>query len=155
VTKFVSAERRICWFARGGRRNVRGRRLRRRTGRRLERLERDPRLWPPNDDPSTFRLNHEGPYNHLEGFQADGMATYFVIFETDELSVRRLAEGDDAPLLLGKVATKAAGYAGNPFGAAHVLVDESHVRFANLWTADTGQDVPKREGNGAVYRVAR
>lgn len=109
----------------------------------------------PTDDPGSFRLDHEGPYNRLGGFRADGTTTYFVTFETGAFSVWRLAEGADAPLLLRRVAAKAAGYAGNPFGATQVLADESYVYFTDPRTVDTGQGVAESEVDEVVYRVAR
>jgi hypothetical protein len=53
------------------------------------------------------------------------------------------------------VAAKAASYAGNPFGGANVLVDESYLYFADLGTVDMGQAVPMSSDDGAIYRVAK
>jgi hypothetical protein len=71
------------------------------------------------------------------------------------LAAWRKAEGDAEPFLLGRVPAKATGYAGNPFGAAHVLADPGYVYFADVGTVDAGQVVPESAGDGAVYRVAK
>ncbi|HEU4533455.1 MAG TPA: hypothetical protein VFS00_05030, partial [Polyangiaceae bacterium] len=71
------------------------------------------------------------------------------------LAVWRKAEGDAEPFLLGRVPAKAAGYAGNPFGAAYVLTDATHVYFADVGTVDTSQVAPDSQGDGVVYRVAK
>jgi hypothetical protein len=80
----------------------------------------------PITDTNPFRKDLEGPYR-LEGFRVEGTTIYLVTFDAGELSVWRQVESDDEPLLLGRVAAKDASYAGNPFGGAHVIVDESYV----------------------------
>jgi hypothetical protein len=94
-------------------------------------------------------------HGRVEGFRVEGTTLYVLALEAGELRAWRQAEGDEAPLLLGRVAPKAVGYAGNPFGAAHVLADEGFVYFADPGTVDVGQVVPESQGDGAVYRVAR
>jgi hypothetical protein len=80
-----------------------------------------------------FCKDLEVPYG-LENFRVEGTTIYLVTFDAGELSVWRHSESDDAPLLLGKVATKATNYTGNPFGGAHVLVDERYVYFPSTWS---------------------
>ncbi|HEU4406897.1 MAG TPA: hypothetical protein VFS43_16640 [Polyangiaceae bacterium] len=91
----------------------------------------------------------------VEGFRVEGTTLYVVTLEAGALEAWRKGEGDDEPFLLGKIAAKAAGYAGNPFGAAYVLVDESYLYVADVGTVDTNQVVPVSQGDGVVYRVAR
>jgi hypothetical protein len=94
-------------------------------------------------------------HGRVEGFRVEGTTLYVLALEAGELRAWRKGEGDEEPLMLGKVAAKAVGYAGNPFGAAHVLADATHVYFADPGTVDVGQVVPESQGDGAVYRLAR
>jgi hypothetical protein len=101
----------------------------------------------------------------VEGFTLDAAATsprlYWVSFNATvtpkvlEVWRATLTDGSDK-LLLGRVAVvDQEAYAGNPFGAAHVRVDEAHVYFADVGTVDTNQVVPVSQGDGVVYRVAK
>ncbi|MCU0684516.1 MAG: hypothetical protein MUF34_20105 [Polyangiaceae bacterium] len=96
-----------------------------------------------------------GGHGRVEGFRVEGGTLYVLALDGGALGAWRKGEGDEEPLLLGKVAARAVGYAGNPFGAARVLVDATHVYFADPGTVDVGQVVPESQGDGAVYRVAR
>jgi hypothetical protein len=90
------------------------------------------------------------------GAGAVGEVTLYVLTaQGRQLKTWRKGPDDDAPLLLGEVTVKAATYTGNPFGAAHVMVDGSYVYFADVGTVDTNQVVPVSQGDGVVYRVAR
>lgn len=94
-------------------------------------------------------------HGRVEGFRVDGTTLYVLTLEAGVLKAWRNGPDDEQALLLGKVAAKADGYAGNPFGAAHVLVDAGFVYFADTGTVDTGQVVPGSLGDGAVYRIAK
>ena len=83
------------------------------------------------------------------------MTLYVLTAQGRQLKAWRKGPGDEAPLLLGEVTAKADPYAGNPFGAAHVVVDDEYVYFADVGTVDTEQVVPVSQGDGIVYRVAR
>jgi hypothetical protein len=90
------------------------------------------------------------------GAGPSGSVTLYVLTaQGRQLKAWRKGPDDDVPLLLGEVTVKAATYTGNPFGAAHVLVDSSYVYFADVGTVDTNQVVPTSQGDGALYRVAR
>jgi hypothetical protein len=91
----------------------------------------------------------------VEGFRLEGATFYVVTLQDGALAAWRKAEGDAEPFLLGRVLAKAAGYVGNPFGAAHVVVDTTHLYFADVGTVDTSPDVDASAGDGAVYRVAK
>ncbi|HEU4412859.1 MAG TPA: hypothetical protein VFS43_46895 [Polyangiaceae bacterium] len=81
---------------------------------------------------------------------------YVLTAEGRQLRAWRRGAADEAPLLLGEVTAKAEAYAGNPFGAAYVLADESYVYFADVGTVDTTKLVPEATlQDGVVYRVAR
>lgn len=90
------------------------------------------------------------------GAGPSGSVTLYVLTaQGRQLKAWRKGPDDDAPLLLGEVTVKPATYTGNPFGAAHVMVDGSYVYFADVGTVDTNQVVPVSQGDGVVYRVAR
>ncbi|HEU4533456.1 MAG TPA: hypothetical protein VFS00_05035 [Polyangiaceae bacterium] len=91
----------------------------------------------------------------VEGFRLEGTTLYVVTLQAGALAVWRKAEGDAEPFLLGRVPAKAAGYAGNPFGAAYVLTDAQYLYFADVGTVDTSPDVDTSAGDGVVYRVAK
>jgi hypothetical protein len=91
----------------------------------------------------------------VEGFRLDGGTLYVLTAQGRQLKAWRKAEGDAVPLLLGEVEAKNAAYAGNPFGAAYVLVDAQYLYFADVGTVDTSPDVDVSQGDGVVYRVAR
>jgi hypothetical protein len=93
----------------------------------------------------------------VEGFRLEGATLYVVTLQAGALTAWRKAEGDAEPFLLGRAPAKAAGYAGNPFGAAYVLADEQYVYFADVGTlAGFNPDaVQLSDGDGVVYRVAK
>jgi hypothetical protein len=104
--------------------------------------------------PAAGAVAFEGS-GRVEGFRLEGTTLYVVTLQDGALTAWRKAEGDAEPFLLGRVPAKATGYAGNPFGAAHVLADATYVYFADPGTVDTSPDVDTSEGNGVVYRVAK
>ena len=86
---------------------------------------------------------------------AGEVTLYVLTAQGRQLKAWRKGPDDEAPLLLGEVTAKAEPYGGNPFGAAHVVVDDEYVYFGDVGTVDTGQVVPVSQGDGIVYRVAR
>ncbi len=96
----------------------------------------------------------------IEGFAVDAAASriYWVSVGPTgtELEVYRAGLDGQGKLLLGKVALKADGYQGNPFGASYVVLDNEAVYFADVGTVVLGGgDTSTSSANGVVYRVAR
>ncbi|MCU0687331.1 MAG: hypothetical protein MUF34_34650, partial [Polyangiaceae bacterium] len=56
-----------------------------------------------------------------------GVTLYVLTAQGQKLKAWRKSADDEAPLLLGEVEAKADPYAGNPFGAAYVLVDAQYL----------------------------
>jgi hypothetical protein len=99
----------------------------------------------------------------VEGFALAGASLVVITLADDGqgtkvFKVWRKNEGRE-PFLLGQVAVKDPTVTylnGNPFGAAHVLVDETFVYFADVGTLVGKSDgVDLSLGDGIIYRVAK
>jgi hypothetical protein len=99
----------------------------------------------------------------VEGFALAGTSLVVITLADDGLGTKvfrvwRKNEGRE-PFLLGQVPiidSTVTYLNGNPFGAAHVLVDETFVYFADVGTlVGKSNGVDLSLGNGIIYRVAK
>ncbi|HEU4537007.1 MAG TPA: hypothetical protein VFS00_22955 [Polyangiaceae bacterium] len=111
----------------------------------------------PKAAPTEAPREEFGGQGAVEGFRVEGATLYVLTVQGRQLRAWRKGPGDEAPFLLGEVEAKAEAYAGNPFGAAYVLVDAQYLYFADVGTflAPTPDLVQVSAGDGVVYRVAK